>query len=1057
MYSTLTRLIVQDNAIIFIGTNLRATAGEGGAVGALAARLADELGEPHGRALALVAQDFEALHGRGRLLELVQETLHNDALSQTNNLHNLLADATLSHTKLITTRFDQALELALRQKERPYVRIVRDEDVSFFDESKVVLIKLRGDISQQDSLVITQADLVRFFQKLPTLSDVVRAFFATKTLIFIGYDLNDDLFSQFYQQLTQQLSTFRRTAYAVVSEPLRPAKAKFWAAQNMEILVENTAVFLQKLSTAVQATAANAHTVAQMTHNPLTAVAQPPLPAQPYKALDSFGAADVQIFTGRDEATQRLTNRILAHRLTVVYGESGSGKSSLIQAGVRPELARRRTLLAVTAPASQESLAEGWRVALHTAGQRANAPQPPADATLRAQIAHWQQTLEGGVVLAIDQFEQFWVAYDEGERTAVLDLLRQLIRDDNLNVYLVLIIREDFLGRLETLADRLPDPLGARFRLERLGREAARAAIEEPARLFGVRWEPALVEKLLADLQEPEGIAPPQLQIIADQLYRHVTLQQEDTTPAEPVEAPLRQAQGAGGAAAVAEPVEASVIRLADFTELGGTAVILGDYVDGVVKSLSGADQPIAQRVLGTLVSSQNVKQRLTLSEIQHAAETDKQTAARILSRLVTARLVRRLETTADENRFAYELTHDYLVHRIVRWLGEAFWDAQRAREILRDGEAGWQREGRLLAPTDLRLVLAQQDKLVFNETTTAVVWASAVAYGKNARPWAENLPLTTRQNGLLRLTTHPQASVRLHGTEALADPAFANRQVSTELVRLAVQDGDTTVRETAIRAIAATTTAENQFGFQRFVRLEAVDALAVMRDVNPAVAAWLPEALHGRVWRGTLALRWRRHRQDIANALARGALFGFVAFAIMGLVLFIAQAVDDPSLRGQWRLVILFVVAFGGLLGLIGTAAFAIGAGVQNSLINLRDSGQRTNTAVWLATVASTGVGLGLGLGLFYTIVAGTPDYAGLLLAGLGLSLGAVGGAAVPRGLDRRVRPGLAVAGGVLGTAVVSWLGWFPITTYPLWTILLGTTLGIAAYYTFRPRWLNK
>ncbi len=67
--------------------------------------------------------------------------------------------------------------------------IVRDTDVSFFDESKLTLIKIQGDIDQPDSLVITEDDVEDFISNLPTLSDVVRAFFATKTLIFLGYDL----------------------------------------------------------------------------------------------------------------------------------------------------------------------------------------------------------------------------------------------------------------------------------------------------------------------------------------------------------------------------------------------------------------------------------------------------------------------------------------------------------------------------------------------------------------------------------------------------------------------------------------------------------------------------------------------------------------------------------------------------------------------------------------------------------------------------------------------------------------------------------------------------
>ena len=103
-------------------------------------------------------------------------------------------------------------------------------------------------------------------------------------------------------------------------------------------------------------------------YNPLAPLAQPEKPGQPYKALDSFGWQDAAIFNGRSDHAQRLGRRILAHPLTVLYGESGSGKTSLLQAGVLPWLAQRHTLLTVAQPAPSE-----W-AAISTPGSRSRNP-----------------------------------------------------------------------------------------------------------------------------------------------------------------------------------------------------------------------------------------------------------------------------------------------------------------------------------------------------------------------------------------------------------------------------------------------------------------------------------------------------------------------------------------------------------------------------------------------------------------------------------------------------------------------------------------------------------
>ncbi|MGD2176786.1 MAG: SIR2 family protein, partial [Anaerolineae bacterium] len=329
LINRLARFIVQDNAVLFVGASLR----QGPDEHPLVRRIADALAariqyERPDRSLPAVARDFQVQHERAGLIVALREELERLG-GQPAPIHQLIADAVLPSTKVITTRFDRVLERALDQAHKSYVLIVRDTDVPFFDETKITLIKMQGDITQPDSLVITADDVDAFISKLPTISDVVRAFFATKTLIFLGYDLEGEQFKRLFRQVTRNLATYRRQAYAIVSQPVDEVEARYWESHNVTICHRDPRAFLEALAPAVKAAVVQPEMAA---HNPLDGMAQPPLPPHPYKGLDSFTGADAAIFMGRTEESHRLANRILAHRLTVLYGESGSGKTSLLQA-----------------------------------------------------------------------------------------------------------------------------------------------------------------------------------------------------------------------------------------------------------------------------------------------------------------------------------------------------------------------------------------------------------------------------------------------------------------------------------------------------------------------------------------------------------------------------------------------------------------------------------------------------------------------------------------------------------------------------------------------------
>ena len=907
----LARLITQDNAVLLVGSQLRMEPGAQSLENELAATLAARLDTPGAdRSLAEVASDFETRYERPELLKAIQEALRRlDA--EPTPIHQLTVDALIPGTKVVTTRFDRLLERTFEQFHKPYVLIVRDTDLPFFDESRITLIKLQGDIEQPDTLVITEDDINDFIDKLPTVSDVVRAFFATKTLIFLGYDLDSPQFKRLYRKVGQDLKGYRRPAYAVTASDPDPLVTRYWEQQGVQICVREPLPFLEALAGAVKALQRSPVPAP----NPLATQAQPPLPSQPYKALESYDAMDVAIFKGRSAESQQLANRILANPMTVLYGESGSGKTSLLDAGARPMLAAQRALLAVATPAAGVPLTSRLAASLAGAAERAGLQPPAASGLLPDMIRQWQRELDGPVVLALDQFEQFALVYGSDAQQGTLTDLARLLEDRSLFLRLVIVIREDFLGRLQTLEPQLPGLMDVRFRLERLGREAAAAAIVEPAALFGVRWEPAVVDVLLDGLYDHAngGVAPPQLQITCDRLFRAAIA----LTPI-PGDNP-----------------EARVIDRTLLRNLGGLEGILAAYLDDAVLSFPPQEQPLVRLALGALVGSSGVKQRLPLEAVARVATAEPNQVAAVLDTLTDKRLVRRYDVRqADATRIEYELVHDYLVAGIARWLGQAFWDQQKLRELVRQALPEWQARGFLPAPDVLRLAESLRGQVRFSQDELAMLYAAAVSFGADVSPWAGQVPQAARQDILRRLLAQPDAAVRCQAARQLAHEAAAPD--GETLARLALLDPAPSVRVEAAVAIAEMSTeghapmAVNHLArawHEPATRALASQALTTIRDRVPDSLDGLDAPLRRTVGGQVRALRWRRNRQRILADTLQGLQWGFIGTGLgFGLVwsLSTIQIPRDtgPGMAGALILVNVLIAGYIGAMS-AGSGAF--------------------------------------------------------------------------------------------------------------------------------------
>ena len=193
---------------------------------------------------------------------------------------------------------------------------------------------------------------------------------------------------------------------------------------------------------------------------------------------------DAPYFFGRERLIAELVARLVGAPLLGVVGPSGSGKSSVLRAGLLPALASG------VLPGS-----ERWRQVLIRPGEH--------------PLRELGRALDGvadaaRVVVAVDQFEEtFTVCDDEHERAAFVAELVAAARDGRYVV--VLALRADFYGRCATYP-KLAGLLAASNVLVRsMQHDELRRAIELPAQRAGLRIEPELVDVLVGDVEDEGG------------------------------------------------------------------------------------------------------------------------------------------------------------------------------------------------------------------------------------------------------------------------------------------------------------------------------------------------------------------------------------------------------------------------------------------------------------------------------------------------------------------------------------------------------------------------
>jgi WD40 repeat protein len=421
----------------------------------------------------------------------------------------------------------------------------------------------------------------------------------------------------------------------------------------------------------------------------------------PFVGLTSYAQENAPFFFGRDAEQRVLISNLRASRLTLLYAQSGAGKSSVLRAGAAATLAglARRSVEQRGSARHIPVVFSSWRDEptgeLMAEIEKAIAPflptpSPPGPARERLDGAIEAASNAAGATLLVmlDQFEEYFLyrpreAHDRrfaGELAACLNRA-------GLHANFLISIREDaYSGLGDLFQGRIRNVYSNYLHLEHLTRESAREAIEKPITTFNelhpaqapVDIESGLADEILSQLG-PDQFAPDQGGI------GRLPSRNGSDLPGGEIAAPylqlvmqrLWETETARGS---------RTLHRATLEELGGAQTIARTHVDHALDDLPEAAREAAVDIFHHLITPSGTKIALAASDLAEYTGRPAEQSTTLLERLARSdtRILRPVPPPpGHEGRTRYEISHDLLAPAILDW-GRR----QRAARLQREKES---------------------------------------------------------------------------------------------------------------------------------------------------------------------------------------------------------------------------------------------------------------------------------------------------------------------------------------------------------------------------------
>ncbi len=407
----------------------------------------------------------------------------------------------------------------------------------------------------------------------------------------------------------------------------------------------------------------------------------------PFKVLEAYGRKDKEIFFGRDAEIQLLFKKTTESNLVLVYGASGTGKTSLVHCGLPicfssddwlPLHVRRKDHIGT-------ALLEETNKYL----QRKLKPHTPLHLAIKAL----HMTFFRPIYVIIDQFEELYISGSKEEQNQFYDFV-QTVLSSEYNCKVILVMREEYLADLSEFEERVPQLFDYRVRVEKMRRANAKEVILKSAEAFNIQvdYPEETADLIVSQVAEERSLIElTYLQIYLDRLYEL---------------AKSKQGVLAGYTNAVNDSWEERVTFNPELVkELSTIGDVLGEYLEEQVTKVQNRLPKTEERqvwtILNLLVTEDGTRVSMDLHEatnLMYSHGASKENITFCLEELSKVRIIH-----LSEQRV--ELAHDSLALKIIERLTTEEKNLSKAKEILQTGLKTYQNTGEVLSKNSLSLI----------------------------------------------------------------------------------------------------------------------------------------------------------------------------------------------------------------------------------------------------------------------------------------------------------------------------------------------------------------
>jgi WD40 repeat protein len=381
----------------------------------------------------------------------------------------------------------------------------------------------------------------------------------------------------------------------------------------------------------------------------------------PYQGLTPYTENDGKWFFGRKKETELIIATFFASPLTLLYAESGVGKSSILRAGVAYKANEGSDTLAVTFDSWQLDPVVELKKAVDNSLANVTSRARPSlsSARLADYLDECCDCAERRMMIILDQFEEYFLYHQKD--TNFRDELALAVARGSFPFSFLISIREDSLAKLDKFEGRIPRLFDNYLRLEWLNEASAREAVCGPfdqwkkERREWQEIEPLLIETVLRGVAgspstggdagvaaseakpELERIKTPYLQLCMTRLWKEEEAQNSHS------------------------------LRLGTLTSLGGVQGIEESYLRDVMDKLSVSEQELCSRLFDRLVTPQGMKIAYPLPGLRQHAGNLRDRLPKVLGELSSSRILQPVTVNPGPVE-AYEIYHDALAPLVEKW-----------------------------------------------------------------------------------------------------------------------------------------------------------------------------------------------------------------------------------------------------------------------------------------------------------------------------------------------------------------------------------------------------